>query len=496
MFLKKWREHWGLAEDPFNCEDADKDLLLSEIDSAAGHSGLDRIFGNPRAPAPGIVFGEKGSGKSAIRLMIGRRLAEYNETHPEDKVFLVDYINYNTSLERFRARVAGGSDGDEAVREVTNRWELSDHLDVILALGVTSLVNELAASGNKVKTLSRKQVLDLLVMTGLYYDSDKMTRVEALSKLKSLVGGRSLRRTWFGLLTVLTSSLAALAGVLPFFTEAFAKAPLFWHGLGGGVFVIAWFWFLLGGWRVKRAARRGVGSIKVLETHPEPLAQILLGYSPKERHECLLPQGSREDDRYEMLKRFITLLDAFGYRGVYVLMDRIDEPSLLSANAEGMRRFVEKLLDIKLLQYSHLGIKLFLPIELDGIYRNATPEQLKRMRLDKSNLIAELKWTGQELFEIANTRMQACQEGNKYPKHLRDCFEEDFDFDHIRQTLTALGTPRYAFGFLASLITDYVRDLPNDLAADDPRWRITRAHFDIIRAQWMDQSGILRRVLN
>ena len=96
------------------------------------------------------------------------------------------------------------------------------------------------------------------------------------------------------------------------------------------------------------------------------------------------------------------LLETQGYRGLYVLMDRVDEPSLLSVSEELMRQFVERLLDIKLLQYPRLGLKLFLPIEMDTIHRNAAPEQLKHMRLDKSNLIEQLKWSGQELYEIAS----------------------------------------------------------------------------------------------
>ena len=64
MFIETWRKHWGLSQDPFACEDADKDLILTRMDSSAVHSGFDRLFGDPESPAPGIIFGEKGSGKS------------------------------------------------------------------------------------------------------------------------------------------------------------------------------------------------------------------------------------------------------------------------------------------------------------------------------------------------------------------------------------------------------------------------------------------------
>ena len=58
MFAQTWRAHWGLTQDPFDCEDADKDLILARLDTGAVHAGFDRLFGNPAAPAPGVVFGE------------------------------------------------------------------------------------------------------------------------------------------------------------------------------------------------------------------------------------------------------------------------------------------------------------------------------------------------------------------------------------------------------------------------------------------------------
>ena len=106
MFTQTWRTHWGLSADPFACEDADKDLVLGQIDLGAVHSGFDRVFGDPRSPSPGIVFGEKGSGKSGLRLMMKRRLAEHNAAHPDARVFTVEYIDLNPFIEQV-ARTVG-----------------------------------------------------------------------------------------------------------------------------------------------------------------------------------------------------------------------------------------------------------------------------------------------------------------------------------------------------------------------------------------------------
>ncbi|MEE2938767.1 MAG: hypothetical protein VX460_00140, partial [Planctomycetota bacterium] len=76
MFPHTWRHHWSLDEDPFVQEDADKDPVLRRVPAEAVHSSFDRLYGSVEAPGPGVVFGEKGSGKSSLRLAMKRRLDE------------------------------------------------------------------------------------------------------------------------------------------------------------------------------------------------------------------------------------------------------------------------------------------------------------------------------------------------------------------------------------------------------------------------------------
>ena len=72
----------------------------------------------------------------------------------------------------------------------------------------------------------------------------------------------------------------------------------------------------------------------------------------------------------------------------------------------------------------------------------------------------------------------------------------DVDPEYLRDTLQALGTPRYAFGFLSSAITEHARNLPDDLPQDDEAWRIPRSQLDIVRAAWLERANLLRRNLN
>ena len=497
MFVQTWRQHWGILDDPFACEDADKDMILGQVDVGAVHSGFDRLYGDPQAPGPGIVFGEKGSGKSGLRLMMRRHLETHNAQHPQARMFLIDYIDFDLFLDEFAQRIGAPKTPDKASATIVEAWTLNDHLDAIVSLGVTQLVDRSLAGEDKAKRLSAKEKHELQALTALYYRSRRLGASEALRRLQSKLSLGSLRPAFAWLLRGLLLVLGAVAMVLPFVSDEaqdlMRRDVWFWGGAGLIVLTLAWTW--IDKLRLSSHAKRTSKHVRVLPQNVASLTQAFANMSRSERADLALP-GKEGTTRYDVLDALLGLLERFGYTGVYVLLDRVDEPSLIAGRPEQMRMFVQKLLDMKLLQYPNLALKLFLPIELESIHRNASSEEMKRMRLDKSNLVPELKWTGQELQEIANQRLRARLVDTARAKHLTDLFEEGFDFHYLRETLTQLGTPRYAFGFLSSLIHDYVRDLPEDLDEGDPSWRVSRHAFDITRSSWLDRTGVLRRSLN
>jgi len=500
MFTQKWRDHWGLARDPFACEDADKDPVLSQIDPSAVHSGFDRVFGNPEVPSPGIVFGEKGSGKSGLRLMMRRRIESHNKAHPQAKVFQVEYIDFDVQMEQLRQSIRGSNDPRKAAKAVVDAWKLSDHLDAILALGVTRLLDCCLEGGERPADFKRKQKVDLLLLSALYDSSQRRTTDEALSGLRSALHPRLAHAVWRKFLAIAVTILAVFAALVPHIASwqewGNVGQSNYWYGAGAVLALLTWGWYGIGNLLLDWDAKKTIKHVRVISQDASPLASILKGLSPKEREEYLLPSGTDDASRFDLLSRFLGVLAGFGYGGCYVMVDRVDEPSLLSGNEEHMKRFVQKLLDIKLLQYRDLALKLFLPIEMETLYRNANSEELKRMRLDKSNLIGELKWTGQELYEVANQRLLASLAPGSSVKELRDLFDEDLEFAHIKETLSTLATPRYAFGFLSAVFSEHVRDLPNELATEASDWQVPRAHFDVQRAAWIDRTGVLRRSLN
>ncbi|MEM7308441.1 MAG: hypothetical protein AAF682_17300 [Planctomycetota bacterium] len=500
MFIKTWESHWGLRQDPFSCEDADKDLILSKMDPSAVHSGFGRLFGQPDSPAPGILFGEKGSGKSGLRLMMKRRLDELKGSG-EARAICSEYIDFDGFLECFRRRVGVSSDAKAVAKAVSKEWGLADHLDSMLSLGVTQLVDEVLDDELKPDgPLSPKEKADLLLLTALYDSSTRRTAQDGMRRVASSVGLSLGRRIgvmfmrWLGL--GLAAAIMLAPHVAPMIEGApDLGAPWIWLAGGGAVLLLVLFQWAADAFRVSRLSA-GARRIRVLQRDAGAVASLIRSVPSSIRNEMVLPEGTSEATRYELVRRFQAVLKRFGFPAWFVLVDRIDEPSALNGDPDGPRRFVETLLDHKLLQLPGLAMKLFLPIELEGLYSEGRVEALKRMRLDKSNLIPTMTWTGQELIEIARTRLSTCLESDARARDLFDLFHSDIDPNFVRDTLETLGTPRHALGFLSTLLQEYVRTLPGDLDPEDDRWRISLNHFNVVRSSWAEKSATLRRKLN
>ncbi|MCB9908149.1 MAG: hypothetical protein H6830_10570 [Planctomycetes bacterium] len=505
MFADTWRAHWGLKEEPFVHEDADKDPVLARLDSTAVHSSFDRLFGDPTSPVPGVVFGEKGSGKSSLRRTMKRRLLAYNEAHPDKKAFVVEYIDFDPFLESLRRHlnIAGGT--KKTTPKLLEQLSRSDHLDAVLSLAVTRLVNETIQHVSEARRFDRKHRRDLVTLAHLYYRSDLETRGEAMATLQKALGWFSGRPmllqfartalTVVGVILLLLPHLGVLGAIIDRFEGWQVRFPSLSHIVGGILVAGTWLWTLGTSTMLYGKARRTTQAIRVVPGAARPLAKFLATLPPAARNEIALPQGGEEESRFLMLKRLLGVLRGAGYASLYVLVDRVDESTYLEGRAETMQAFVEPLLDHKLLQFEGLGLKLFLPIELSRLTVHASNDDLKRMRLDKANTVQELIWTGQELLAIANQRLAAATHSEASPR-LPDFFGEGVQESEIRDALHTLGTPRLCFGFLGSLFTEHARDLPEAMDAEDPRWKIPQRLFDIQRAAWTDRARTLRRTLN
>ena len=180
-----------------------------------------------------------------------------------------------------------------------------------------------------------------------------------------------------------------------------------WTWAGGGLLALVWGLALVARLVTRRRAAVVTRAVRVVPPDPDPLAGFRLRMPASIRRGLALPDDGSPGTRLVLLERFITLLQELGSESFYVLMDRIDEATILSGRGELMRPFIQPLLEHRLLQFEGLALKLFLPIELSRLYLGASPDELKSMRLDKANSIPELRWSDHELVEVATQRLRA-----------------------------------------------------------------------------------------
>ncbi|MEM8714053.1 MAG: hypothetical protein AAGG01_24175, partial [Planctomycetota bacterium] len=506
MFPHTWRHHWALDEDPFVQEDADKDTVLARVPREAVHSSFDRLYGSTEAPGPGIVFGEKGSGKSSLRLAMKRRLAE----DASAGAFAVEYIEFDSFLTEARKADRLPPNGPKTPRRVVERFLLADHIDAMLSLGVTKLACEIADGKHPgAAAMSPKHKASLVALTALYSRSDERSGDEidrGLRRALKVRSGSSLVRKAAIVAGCLAGLVLGGAVLLDDFGYDLPGAlgdvreRGQWLAMAGVILSLTGLYAWIPALTAQRRASRATKAVRVVPRDPDPLAALLLRAPKSVRRDLALPEGPAVGTRLVLLQRFIAILNDVGYKSFWVLMDRIDEATVLSGQAELMRPFVESLLEHRLLQFEGLALKLFLPIELSRLYLGASPEALKSLRLDKASSIPELRWTGQELVQVAAQRLRAVRpEGTPVDQpggKLADFFQEDVDPASLREALGELGTPRLAFGFLGALMAEHARELSDDLEPNDPEWRIPRRRFDILQASWLDRARGLRRALN
>jgi hypothetical protein len=492
MKIQTFLEHHGLASNPFTEEDAGTDPVFKEhCIASAYHPAWDKVYGDPAEPSTAVVFGEKGAGKTAMRLQIARRLAEHNRAHPEARIFVVEYDDFNPFLDRFRDTLARRQQRPD---RMLAQWKLWDHMDSILALAVTQLVDRLLGAPRgkppgedgplDASRLDRLQARDLLLLAACYDQSTSETFKGRWHRLRRLLRFRTWRAYWHLALGVAVT--AAVFGL----TLGLAQ----WSWLAS-----PWpYLFALAGWvpwlarvfRWFRQARRIVRHVRVSNHETNPLRQVLMNFTADELASQPLPTKDRTDDRYELLIKLQGILRTLGFAGTIVLVDRVDEPHLVNGSADQMRALMWPMLDNKFLKHPGLGFKLLLPIELAHFVQREDREFYQRARLDKQNMIPSLEWTGEALYDVANARLAACAADGRAPA-LGDLFEESVTPRRLIDALRSLRVPRHLFRFMYRLLVAHA----NAYTDESPEWKISGGTFESVLALYLrDQDALDRGV--
>lgn len=495
MTIDTFLEHWKLAEHPFRGEEARQDaLLLRMVDASVRaaaqnplrpsrlprHPDYDKIAGEFSRPSTSIVFGEKGSGKTAIRMQLATSAAAYNAGNADKRVLLVIHDDLSAPLARLHNRLRTVKRGKESPAvDSLKKIRLADHVDALLMHVVPNLVDALlehtstgATTGTSeridlggteegprkaLRRLDRNLKRDLLVLQ-VPYDRPE-NGPERTRELRKALGVRTP-------LSVTVEDVLAYGGwVVP--ALVFVMLGKRGAAMQDAVAVTAFF-IAMGLWLVallKRAASERFGIrararrlYRQLRTTPRSewsFIKAIRQLPPGWRASTLLPTTDSEEVRLAMLSRLVRVLRAFGYESVLVVMDRLDEPPIIQGDPERMKAVVWPLLSNRFLQQEAIAFKLLLPMDLRHQLMRESAAFFQDARLDKQSLIEALSWTGVTLYDLATQRLSACRPHEAAPITLSSLFAQDVSREHLLDALEQMRQPRDAFKLLYQCIQDH-----------------------------------------
>lgn len=552
-------EHWGILENPFRAEEARQDAVLARLVAAAGrftgdnvnapsgptyaltggasatanasglavvspalssraqHNDYEKVVGDMRHPASSVVFGEKGSGKTTLRLQIQHAVGLHNAENPSEKVLLIAHDDLTAFLERLHARLVRQTrKGQTTPTDSFKLTRIVDHCDAILGGVVPRIVDQLidaATSGNAVvsaagaasgmtggseawqlelgpeplkaaKAFDHQTKRDLLLLQALYDRADGAG--ERARLLRRAVG---VHRAWnehaewiltrFGwLLPVITllyiyqvrrfatgrdypDTSTGFLGWRAFFglTETPDSASIAWATfLGASLFI--WILLVIKRWwthRIlfNRIARRIYKQIRVTGRSELSFARSLSALPSGWRGGGTMPISDADATRLTMIQRLRRVLRPFGYSTLLIVVDRIDEPALMAGDVERMRAVVWPMLNNAFLQQEGVASKLLLPIELRHALMRESAAFFQQARMDKQNMVEQLSWTGAMLYDLCDARLAACRGAGVAPISLASLFDADVTRELLLESLEQMRQPRDAFKFLYACIGEH-----------------------------------------
>ncbi|OHB82220.1 MAG: hypothetical protein A2W31_02665 [Planctomycetes bacterium RBG_16_64_10] len=493
MKIQQFLQHHGIASNPFADEDAQTDLVFKDHCIASTyHPSWDKVYGNPAEPATSIVLGEKGSGKTAMALQIVRHLTQHNASHPGTRLYVIQYDDFNPFLDRFADQLKGRK---RQSSRVLAEWRLWDHMDAILSVAVTSLIDRilrarhpLGPESNRVEQadvqrLDRHQARDLLLLAACYDQSTAETFTARWHHLRKKLRFRSWPRTAWDIALGIVVPAVVLSVLIYGHHLDWIKTP--WPYAIAGASWLPWLVRLCNRHRRARAIGRNV---RTGNRDVPMLRKVLAHFTAGELGGQPLPTKRRTDDRYELLIKLQSLLESLGFSGIIVLVDRVDEPYLINGSPDLMRALVWSMLDNKFLKHSGVGLKLFLPIELSLYLERENRDFYQRARLDKQNLVPSLEWTGEALYDVAVARLRACASDGQSPT-LRSLFDPSISDQRLLEALRSLRVPRHLFKFMYRLLVAHC----NAHTDEDPEWHVPSSLFETTLAVFTrDQDAVDR----
>lgn len=510
MDIESFLKHYSLTENPFEAEEARHDPVFARsMDGGPRHPDFNKILGQIDPPNTSIVFGEKGSGKTAIRLLIGQRISAHNLANPDHQALLVAYDDLNPLLDRVMARRRASSSKWADAEQLLDGFRLQDHQDAILSLAVTKLVDLLVSRGDdrgeamaaspqveqRFRKAPRRVRVDAAVLAALY---DQPRSGGGATRWRKLHARLRLRRITAATAAGYGGTAMMIVAIGLLIAQLLQKTPPIPLTISLGI-TMASTVLLLGlsiaqHARLWRLSRRIAHEMPAMDRTAAALRRMLMDLSRSDlnRQDWPLPGADSRNSRYQLTSQLIEVLDLLGFAAMVVVVDRVDEPTIISGNAQRMRRVIWPLFDNKFLQQDRVAVKMLLPIELRHMLHRESDEFFQEARLDKQHLIDPLTWSGATLYDLCSARLRACcHRDEKQPIVLTDLFETDVTREMIIDALDQMHQPRDAFKFLYTLLQEHCRMVPQE----QPRFKIPRLTVDTVRRAQSQRVQDLHRGL-
>lgn len=497
MNVGTFLQHHRIRTNPFMDEEARHDEVFARLrDESVMHADVPKVLGDPAHPSTSIVFGEKGSGKTAIRLQIERSIEEHNATSENARAYVIPYDDLNPILDRFSRRVKG-KDPLTTLQKIT----LNDHIDGILSFAVPGIVDAAlehngretpstpVATRQEFRRLDRAARADLVLLQSLYDRPERaVDRMRMLRRRLHLFRPSRIRplRWLLILLLVVTAALGIGMSFFeldqPQWVQRGALAALILLTFATLILV------LVDLATVQRLARSISGQLRVLDRSSASVRRTLELLPRQTLISSSLPVDGLDETRYAMFARLLRVLKPLGYKNVIVLIDRIDEPTLIRGDRERMQAVVWPLLNNKFLQQPGFAVKMMLPLELRYALYGESSDFFQEARLDKQNLVDRLQWSGVTLYDLCNKRIAACTEAGAEPPRLVELFDQSITREDIAAALDQMRQPRDAFKLLYQMIQIHC----SNHSEEDAAWRIGRHTLQQALGQQKERIDALR----
>lgn len=534
MNLSQFFEHWSIVENPFRGEEARHDSIFARMGinptlarstiaeetipgdqslampiSPSVHSDFEKIMGELDHPSTSVVFGEKGAGKTAIRLQIAGRIDRHNHEHPDRKIFMIPYDDLNASLDKYQKQSGVRSSG-KGDKNPFEGMRLVDHMDAMISIGVGRVLNAIlpgpssppaanlgdenaAGLGKRARKLPAVVRRDLLLLQAVYdtNDSSGQRTTQLRQILRLAAGGLGpivVIGLWIGWVPAV--ALFLWARISAGFEGGWATAS----DVGSGILLLAWGALLVKAFLLDRlVVNRVAGKVsKQLRMINRPMSGYLGSLRRMPRSVMgsgELPTSDSDEQRYAMFARLKRVIESFGFTGVLIVIDRVDEPTLVNGDADRMRSIIWPMFNNKFLQLEKVGIKMLLPIELRHALFKESSSFFQEARLDKQNMIERLSWTGASLYDLCNARLGVCRPASSEPISLIDLFDQDVTRGDVVDALGAMQQPRDAFKFMYRCLSEHC----SSVTSEDGRWKIARHTLDYVRREEAERVMQLQR---